>query len=326
MGVFSHFHDCLTVMHLISFLGTADGLLASDYKGPILTAVTNLKPDSITLIVTENATSDADYVLMFRDVKKAIGFVAPEVTVKRVIMELQDPTDHNEIYPKLRKVLAGVTAAHSNVTAAISSGTPAMQVCWILLAESQEANIKLVRTTDPRHGKKTIHPVKLAVGLPRIQTLELENSHLVEVAIPSVVLNVAKGIVTIGDHIAMLSPRMFEYYRYFLEMKKSAGGNTDTMLKVRGAFVGGDFSKKIVEYHEESFPQKEDEEISKLKKHGNLDIESTVFRSTISKLNKRICEIMPDSRISFYLTVQAVGPKSARQYFVRIPASKISIV
>lgn len=311
-------------MHLISFLGTTDGILAPDGKGPIMTAVNKLQPDSVTLIVTENATSEMDYVVMFRDVKKAISKVASDMPVHRVLMELKDPTDHNEIYPKLRDVVSGVTETHGDVTAAITSGTPAMQVCWILLAESKEAPIKLVRTSAPRHGKKTLHNVILGVGLPRVRALEEENANLVEIAVPDVSLSVAKGLLSFEDEIASLSPRMFEYYRYFLEKAKKSQSAAGSMLEVRGVYVGGNFASKIIEFHEESFPEKEDEEIYKMKK-GDLDIQSTVFRSTLSKLNKRICEVVPDERINCYLTVKGVGPKSARQYYVPLTASKITI-
>lgn len=312
-------------MHLISFVGTTDGQLAPERKGPILTAVSELRPAEVTLIVTEGDNDRIDYQAYAGAVKKAIASMNPDIKVRRVTMDLNDPADHNDIYPKLRAIVSKVSESGQPLVAAISSGTPSMQVCWILLAESGEATIKLIRTVDPALSKKTIRDVKLGIGLPRIQALEEENSDLQAIAIPPVTLYIRKGILMIGKEIVNLSPRMFTYYRYFLERSIKSQNSADAMLEVRGVFVGGDFSTRIVAYHEESFPEKEDEDIHMMSKK-NLDFESSVFRSTISKLNKRITDTVKDPRVHRYLVVRAEGPKSARQYFVTLPPSKISIV
>ncbi len=311
-------------MHLISFVGTTDGQLAPEGKGPILTAVAELRPSDVTLIVTEGDNDRIDYQAYAGAVKKAISSIAPNVKVRRVTMDLDDPTDHNDIYPKLRSIIAKIAESDQSLIGAISSGTPSMQVCWILLAESGEAKIRLVRTVDPKLSKKTVRDVVLGVGLPRIQALESENLDLQSIAIPQVTMHVKKGVLTIGDEIINLSPRMFAYYRYFLERAIKSLKSAEAMFVVRGVFVGGDFAKQIIAFSEESFPEKEDEDLHNMKAK-NLDFETSVFRSTISKMNKRIMDAVPDPRIHRYLIVRAEGPKSARQYFVTIPPAKISI-
>ncbi len=310
-------------MHLISFVGTTDGLLASEGKGPIITAVRELKPTEVTLIVTEGDNDRNDYQAFAGIVKKAIIDVSASVKVRRVTMDLADPTDHNDIYPKLRSIVTTIAETSTELVGAISSGTPSMQVCWILLAESGEAPIKLIRTVDPQLSKRTVRDVSLGVGLPRIHALEQENSDLQSIAIPHVTVHVQRGVIIIGETILNLSPRMFTYYRYFLERSlKSASANA--MLVVRGVYVGSDFASKIVAFHYESFPEKEDVDIHTMKTK-DLDIEASVFRSTISKLNKRITECIRDPRINRYFIVKAEGPKSARQYFLSLPPSKITI-
>jgi sigma54-dependent transcription regulator len=54
------------------------------------------------------------------------------------LIELEIPgvTDHNQIYVELKNYCDRLNNADNrSYTAAISSGTPDMQVCWILLAE-----------------------------------------------------------------------------------------------------------------------------------------------------------------------------------------------
>lgn len=313
-------------MHLLSFVGTADGQLASQGAGPIITAVRELKPSLVTLIVTEGPGIEQDYVAMSTAVKKAIAEVHPGVSVARRFMELNDPTDHNEIYHQLRDLTRSLTKKHPDMVAAISSGTPSMQVCWILLAESGDAPISLVRTSEPRFGRPPVQPVRLDVGLPRIQAmaaLEREHAELLSIAIPTVTVNVQRGLVLFNDQIVPLSPRMFSYYRFFLEKARQQKGSR-FYLEVRGVFVSGSFTKAIVDYHNESFPEKEDIEIVRLQK-GAYEIQASAFRSTVTKLNDRIREHVPDQRIHQHLMIQAVGPKSARQYFVALPPDNIAI-
>ncbi len=313
-------------MHLLSFVGTADGHLAPEGSGPILTAVRELAPTSVTLIVTEGNGIEHDYAAMSTLVKKAILQVNPEISVGRRFIELTDPTDHNEIYYQLRDLTQALAKRHPKMTAAISSGTPSMQVCWILLAESGEAPLSLVRTAEPRFGRPPVQPVRLDVGLPRIQAmarLEQENAALLDLAIPTVTVHVQRGLVLFNDEIIPLSPRMFSYYRYFLERARQAR-RSPAYLEVRGVFVSGSFTQAIVEYHTESFPEKEDLEIARLQK-GLYEIQASAFRSTVTKLNDRIRKHVPDQRLHQHLIVQAIGPKSARQYYVGLNADKITV-
>ncbi|GMV52644.1 MAG: hypothetical protein D8M52_04770 [Chlorobi bacterium] len=312
-------------MHLVSFVGTTDGLLAHEGRGPILTAVRELNPESVTLLVTEGRNDRYDYHDFAKKVKYAILAIKPNISVSRETMELDDPTDHNDIYPKLRSLLSRIQERYSDVTAAISSGTPSMQVCWILLAEGELKTLRLVRTIEPSLSQNTVRPVRLGVGLPRIESLEQETRVLQEIALPLITLNVRKGLLLVGDSLVHLSPRMFTYYRYFLELLVTAKTQHDAMFEVRGVFVGSDFAATIVEYHHASFPESEDVEIARIEKTGR-DIESSVFRSTVSKLNQRIYRDVQDTRIHKYLRVNADGPKSSRLYFINYPVSRVTII
>ena len=94
-------------------------------------------------------------------------------------MAFLDVTDHNHIYPVLKGFTDDLNKAENfDYTAAISSGTPAMQVCWILLAESgdfSETNkLNLIKVKDPAFGESENIPVIIETSLPQIIRLKNE--------------------------------------------------------------------------------------------------------------------------------------------------------
>lgn len=234
--------------HLISFVGTTDIHLAPEGKGPILTAIRELKPKSVTLIVTEAKSGASKKRTTFMEesskVVSAIEGAFPKVHVQRWPMSLLDPTDHNEIYPKLRSIAREIVNEFPEVAVAISSGTPSMQVCWILLAESGEVALKLFRTSDPDISNHVIRPVKLEVGLPRIigleqqnQKLALRTSSLEKAAFKQIRVSVPNGTIHIGDVELNLSRRQYTYYRYFLTQAAEGTTSTDSGLSIRNGRI-----------------------------------------------------------------------------------------
>lgn len=319
-------------VHLISFVGTTDILLAPEGKGPILTAVKELKPDSVTLIVTETGSRAPKRPSRFMEesskVVAAIESAFPRVSVRRWPMAIADPTDHNALYPKLRSIARDVSGEHPEVAAAISSGTPAMQVCWILLAESGEVALKLYRTSDPDISDVVIRPVTLEVGLPRIIGLEQQNRKLVrrtnsleKVVFKPVRVNVSHGTIHVGEVELKLSRRQYTYYRYFLAQAEANQGAVDSGLSIRDGKIPKDFVNAILRYDEETWPHEPDMDMMILRKSADLDI--TVFRSNLSKLNRKIDDALGD-RSELY-RVNFAGRAKLRTYSLLIPANKISI-
>ncbi|NOX19002.1 MAG: hypothetical protein GXO87_12075, partial [Chlorobi bacterium] len=141
---------------LLSFVGTNDaGKLLSKPDGAILTALNNEQFNEVILLWNEGTIGEIEYsdVVLFlkREIKKRK--LASKVTDYE--FSFKDVTDHNEIYEAL-KSFADELPKNENLfyAAAISSGTPAMQVCWILLAESGEFSekfpLRLVKVKDPK--------------------------------------------------------------------------------------------------------------------------------------------------------------------------------
>lgn len=233
---------------------------------------------------------------------------------------MDDPTDHNEIYPKLLDFCRNNLNENSENIAAISSGTPAMQVCWILLAESRDFKLRLIKSNEPKHNKTPYTEIKLGTGLPEIlKRTESENKDLRKL-LPVVQMNISKGELKIGDELIKLAPVQFAYYRYFLERAKEEKeferfGNTADTPK--------SFLKKIIEYHKESFPDahltiRESENI--LEKGYGADIRT--FRANISKLNNKMKSVI-DSFKSYIIETE--GSRFKSSYGISLPPEKIKI-
>ena len=310
-------------MTLVSFVGVTDIRLAQEERGPILTAVRELRPDRVVMFATEGDLQH-DFARGAAAVKVAIKSVAPSTKVQTLTFEIDDPTDHNELYPKLKEALASVMTRNEEVVAAISSGTPSMQVCWILLAESGDANIRLVRTVEPELTSTVVRDVRLDTGLPRITRLEQENRDLRDIVIEPVTLFRKKGYVMIGDVQVNFSPLMFAYFRFFLELARKAKSSENAGFRMSMFTLGETNTKLINEYQAEAFPDYENSDLVRLAK-TRADIPAQDFRSTISKLNKRLSDVLGNKTLASFYHVNADGPKSARHYAIRIEPSKIHI-
>jgi hypothetical protein len=308
-------------MTLVSFVGVTDMRLAEQARGPILTAVRELRPTRVLLLVTEGDLQH-DFSKGARAVRVAIKSFDSSIVVSTSSIEIDDPTDHNEIYPKLRDEVASRFKASDDVVAAISSGTPSMQVCWILLAESGDAPIRLIRTIEPELTTIVVRDVRLDTGLPRITRLEQENRELRDIAIEPVTLHRKRGHVMIGNTKVNLSPLMFGYYRFFLELARKAKAIEDAGFRMSMFTMGETNTKLINEYQAEAFPDYENSDLVRLAK-TRADIPAQDFRSTISKLNKRLTDELGNKTLASFYHVQADGPKSARHYSIRLEPSKI---
>ncbi|MBK6504254.1 MAG: hypothetical protein IPG02_00905 [Ignavibacteria bacterium] len=156
-------------------------------------------------------------------------------------MKIKDPTDHNEIYPKLLKYLESVQKSGFTYTAAISSGTPSMQACWILIAESGAFPLKLVRSDDPKWGVPVVRKVKLSAALPRIEKIKKENIELKKSALEKLTIDKKKPEVRIGEKVIDLTPIEFVYYRFFAERAR----RDEEHLRFGGLDVRKNFIRKF---------------------------------------------------------------------------------
>jgi effector-binding domain-containing protein len=314
---------------LLSFVGTNDaGLLLGNNDGAILTTLTNEKFDEVILLWNEAKIKDLHFsqitLYLKREIKKRK--LAKKITDYE--FTLSDVTDHNEVYTKLKDFTDTLNKSTTNkYVAAISSGTPAMQVSWILLAESgdfsEDNHLSLIKTTDPKFGKSKNIPVKLSTSLPRIVTLTNEVRQLKEDLIPQAEINIRRGTLTIGRQSVKLSPMQFCYYRYFAERKI----NKKPEQKFSGITVPIDFIKTIYSYHQETFEELElnrQDIKSMIDKKEELAIQT--FRGNITKLNKRIEKTLNNLTLYDQFSVSSSGTRGAKFLGIKAPAEKMELI
>ncbi|MBN1634829.1 MAG: hypothetical protein JW917_11740 [Ignavibacteria bacterium] len=310
---------------LISFIGTNDaGKLNYKNDGAVLTVLKNRKFDEVNLLWTSYYKPDINYDFISRYVKNEIENKKYAGKVRRHYFELDDVVDHNEIYPKLLSFLIkNFNPENVNITAAIASGTPAMQACWILIAESGEFPLELIRSNEPETGKPPISKVKLGAHLPKIKILQTENENLRRSLYPEVVINISKSEIHINNNLIKFSPLEFCYYRYFLNKILK----NDSDLKVQGYTMPREFCEMIIEYFEESY-KPYDINIRALKKKLSLfeNISVGNFRSTVSKLNKKIRKHPLPANLRLYYEITSTGPRFSKSYGLGIPKEKINLI
>ena len=314
---------------LISFVGVNDaGKLVGDSEGAILTALENEKFDELILLWNEAELFNGN--LKFSDV---VRYIRREAKKRKLVkasrdeeFEFNDVTDHNEIYVKLKE-FTDTLEKNSGIqfTASISSGTPAMNVCWILLAESgdfsEDFPLRLIKVRDPRFGKSCNIEVKLATTLPKIIRMKNELKKLQD-ALPIAELDIKQGKLLIGEKQIELAPIEFCYYRYFMELKLSG----EEKEKFSGFQTSDDFLKKIIKFHEESFEdyytarQALEEMLNK--KWG---LSTNTFRGNISKLNKKIKRILSNESLYKLFRISAEGKRGARFYGINAPKEKLVV-
>lgn len=314
---------------LLTFVGTNDmGQMGGKEDGAILTALKEENFDLVFLLWNRSVKVEVDY-------KKIVEYVADEIIKRKYAPEVKifefkisDVTDHNQIYLQLKSFTDQLEKSPViNYTAAISSGTPSMQVCWILLAESGDFSdqnpLNLIRIRDPKFGKPSISPVKLDTSLPRIISLGKEVESLKRDLIPLAKIDIAKGRVSIGETAINLSPIEFSYYRYFAEMALKGKG----LVKFSGFSAPKEFLEKIVKFHQESFPDLDTNRLvlEKMLKRNELLVIET-FRGNVSKTNKKLKIQLKSETLYSTFEIKGVGARGARFYGIQIAPEKIEIL
>lgn len=314
---------------LISFAGNNDaGALAGKPDGAILTALKNEKFDEVILLYNHPLDAPVDYskVVYYLDSEIISRKLARKVV--KIQLPIENVTDHNHIYLILKDFADMlIKTPRVEFTAAISSGTPAMQVCWILLAESgdfsEEFPLRLIQVTDPKFGTSQNIPVKIDTTLPRIIRLKEEIAELKKELIPPAVISFEKPVLTIGGVIIPLSPVELAYYIYFAERNTQGKGEE----KFSGFTAGNDFLKRILELHTRLFPSLDTNRIDleKMLRKGT-GLAMTTFRGNVSKINSKIRMMIDNAEVCRTYEITASGTRGAKFYGIHAPQGKIRFI
>lgn len=313
---------------LLSFVGSNDaGKLKNKDDGAILTALTNQKFDEVLLLWNKSGSKEIDYLAISNYLKQEIK--KRKLAEKSTIVELpiSNVTDHNQIYGALKQFTDDLDKrVELNYTAAISSGTPAMQVCWILLSESgdfSETNkLNLIQVKDPKFGTSGNIPVKIDTALPRIIRLKEEVENLKKDLIPNATITISKPGVVIGGVEIPFTPIELCYFKYFAERVVAEKGYE----KFPVYSTTNDFLDRIIEIHQDFFPDSDSgrQDLIRIRKKS-IGLDITTFRGNISKLNKKIQESINNNSIAETFRVRSEGVKGAKCYGISTNKEKILI-
>lgn len=314
---------------LLSFVGTNDaGKLLEKPDGAILTALKNEKFDIVYLLWNKGSSNKISYQEISEYLKKEIKKrkLAQKIFINE--LHIKNVTDHNRIYVTLKDFTDNLPKSEElEYKAAISSGTPAMQVCWILLAESGDFSenypLRLIQVKDPKFGKSENIPVKIDTSLPRIVRMKEEVAELKKDLLPVAKITIAKPGLFIGEKEIPLAPIELSYYRYFADRVISDKG----LEKFSGFNTTIAFLKRINEIHAEFFPDLDSNrmELEKFIK-DEMGISLSTFRGNVSKINKKLKNAIDKDAVLESFQINVEGQRGAKFYGIKAPKEKIEIV
>lgn len=124
--------------------------------GPILTVVAERPFDRVYLFTTPKASEISDKT------KAAILERHAEIEVEILEVPLKDPTNYLGIFKQLRSHFKKLNLAHPDAaySISVSSGTPHMHACWLLLAASGEIPASILQSSPPEFVPEGRSPVR----------------------------------------------------------------------------------------------------------------------------------------------------------------------
>ena len=313
---------------LLSFVGSNDsGKLIGPNDGAILSALANQKFDEVILLWNKSSNKEIDYLTISNYLKDEINKRKLAKRTEVVELPIKDVTDHNQIYLFLKEFTDKLEKTEKkNYTAAISSGTPAMQVCWILLSESgdfsEKYSLNLIKVKDPKYGNSENIPVKIGTSLPRIVRLKEEVENLKKDLIPTAIITIAKPGLKIGMKEIILSPMELTYYKYFAERVIDGKGDE----KFSGFNISNIILSRVLEIHEEFYPDLDSYrmDLINIRKKG-IGLSVYTFRGNVSKLNKKIRDTLNNDTLAKIFEISSEGGRGAKFYGIKALKEKLII-
>jgi len=150
---------------LITAIGDRDPYIEGDGKGPILTAVDELKPNEVYLVYTAPPAKSHKEEEAF----KTRDVLLSEYKVKSYLRQvlLPDPTDYDAVLNEFRRVSEEIRELPlgKEIAVSVSSGTPTMQACWLLLISQGLLPAIPYYISDPKF---------VEAGQPRIRQVSVD--------------------------------------------------------------------------------------------------------------------------------------------------------
>lgn len=165
-------------MIYFTFIGNHDAISESGLFGAVTNIFLNYKDEikKVFFFVTAK-TPSADYLAIANDNAKLIKQEKDSVEIEFIQLNLSNPVDYDIVYPVMLNEVSNVIEKYNlqdepkiiNIT----SGTPTMSACWILLSQSGIVkNAKLVQSFEKRFSRdgKTTEEVNFDIDdFPQIK-------------------------------------------------------------------------------------------------------------------------------------------------------------
>jgi transcriptional regulator with GAF, ATPase, and Fis domain len=169
-------------MKLLTFVGTHDDISQDTTGiGAVLTIYHEHKDaiDDVYILVTPSSEK-ADFPVIAQKIKRSIESESSPVNVHLIDANIIDPVDYDLVYQIIfdvtQKLLKEDGFAKAEKIINITSGTPTMTACWILLQKSGLIpNAKLIQSTDPKFRRKVEDGEVVIKSAVQVVNLEIDN-------------------------------------------------------------------------------------------------------------------------------------------------------
>jgi hypothetical protein len=135
----------VTLKILLSFVGNNDPYgYKSEELGPILSILKKRNFDKLFLFFNSEKYWDS-----LIETQAYCNQHYPAMKVDYRLVEALNPTDHNIVYPAMYKVVRKIVEDNpqARFTISITSGTPTMHACWILLQQGGVIKADLIQVS-----------------------------------------------------------------------------------------------------------------------------------------------------------------------------------
>lgn len=130
---------------LLTFVGNHDPFAnQQDKLGPILSILKKTKFDRLILLFNNDK-----YWNSLTETQKYCNENYPKMQVDYRLVDALNPIDYNLVYPAMYKVVAKVVQNYPDAkyTISLTSGTPTMHSCWILLKQGGVIEAELLQVS-----------------------------------------------------------------------------------------------------------------------------------------------------------------------------------
>jgi hypothetical protein len=130
---------------LISFIGNRDAeALKKNENGPILSILEKRKFDCLYLLFNSD-----NYWTAMLELQAYCNQYYPQMKVEFREAKSIDPIHYNLIYPAMYQVADKIQKEHPNaaITISVTSGTPTMHACWVLLVFGGVVKAELIQVS-----------------------------------------------------------------------------------------------------------------------------------------------------------------------------------